>query len=456
MAVTISAPKYFTGTGPIKFSEIRDTFGEPNDGDVSGTNVRISDYKRNSADCVDWDGDDTITPRVPDATENTQLPDINENIQLQDYRNTIKKYDVTQTGTEEERVYTDGNEADWNNNLSKNVKKDYNVTGTIYANETSKYALTFEQGIYNNLDINVSGNIYGEGGAVGGGNGGGALYIQNSRVCSKVELNIASNGKIWAGGGGGTAGNAGDNPVPLTCRTVTTWNAKNAVGNTHLCNDATSGLCNRPIDVCKANTADIYNADNLPTGIINETNKNNASHANNILNDNVQWNSATNLGGNRGRCRGGRGGQGRGSIAKDSVINYDNRLNTYQCTTKWQMACRAAANFIRNPAVDGSNDGGNGGTGGSGKGFTNRNIAMNASPHKGNDGNPAGDCVTCAILETESCGNAGNAGNSGGDWGQAAASGGSGGIAIRRFPKQGVIFNGKTDNNVKGNIVSNT
>ena len=44
MAVTITATKYFTGTGPIKFSEIRDTFG-----DLPGTNVRISDYKRNSA-----------------------------------------------------------------------------------------------------------------------------------------------------------------------------------------------------------------------------------------------------------------------------------------------------------------------------------------------------------------------------------------------------------------------
>ena len=28
MAVTITATKYFTGTGPIKFSEIRDTFGD--------------------------------------------------------------------------------------------------------------------------------------------------------------------------------------------------------------------------------------------------------------------------------------------------------------------------------------------------------------------------------------------------------------------------------------------
>ena len=149
MAVTITAPKYFTGTGPIKFSQIRDTFG-----DLPGTNVRISDYKRNSDACVDWDEDSTITPRVPDATENAQLPDIDENIQLQDYRNTIREYDVTQTGSEEERVYTDGNEADWNNNLTKNVPKDYNVTGTIYANETSKYALTFEEGIYNNLYIN--------------------------------------------------------------------------------------------------------------------------------------------------------------------------------------------------------------------------------------------------------------------------------------------------------------
>ena len=82
---------------------------------------------------------------------------------------------------------------------------------------------------------------------------------------------------------------------------------------------------------------------------------------------------------------------------------------------------------------------------------------MNASPHKGNPGNPKGDCITCAILETESCGNDGNDGNSGGDWGQAGggSGGGMGGIAIRRFPKEGVIFNGKTDNNVKGSVISN-
>ena len=446
MAVTISAPKYFTGTGPIKFSEIRDTFG-----DLPGTNVRISDYKRNSGDCVDWNGDSTITPRVPDATENAQLPDINENIQLQDYRNTIREYDVTQTGSEEERVYTDGNEADWNNNLSKNVLKDYNVTGTIYSNETSKYALTFQEGVYNNLHIKVSGKIYGEGGAVGGGNGGNALYIKNNFICNngsdkKVRLSIASNGKIWAGGGGGTAGNPGNNPRAITCSETKAWNAKNAVGNTHLCDDAEDGGCNRPLAVCKANTADIYNADNRPTGIVNETNKNRAS--NNIVNSTVSWNKAINKGGNRGRCRGGNGGIGRGSIAVDDVKNYADRNKGYQCTTSWEMVCYGDANYTVNP-VAGVNRGGNAGNGGSGKGFTNRNIAMNSSPHKGNAGGAKGACVTCPNTDTKSCGSAGNAGNSGGDWGQAAISGGSGGIAIR---KKKIIINNANPNNVKGSI----
>ena len=223
MAVTITATKYFTGTGPIKFSEIRDTFG-----DLPGSNVRLSDYKRNSTGDIDWNEDSTISPRVPDATENAELSDADDNIQISDYRNTIKQYDVEQTGNEEERVYSDGNTTDWNNNLSKNINKNYDVTGTIYANETSKYALTFEEGVYNNLYINVSGNIYGEGGAVGGGNGGGALYIKNTFICDKVTLDIANNGKIWAGGGGGIAGNAGNvgkgGYGPITFETLWTPN----------------------------------------------------------------------------------------------------------------------------------------------------------------------------------------------------------------------------------------
>ena len=438
MAVTITAQKYFTGTGPIKFSEIRATFGEPNDGDEPGKNMRISDYKRNSAACVDWDEDNTITPRVPDATENVELTDINQNIQLQDYRNTITEYNVTQTGSEEERVYSDGNEADWNNNLSKNVNKDYNVTGTIYANETSKYALTFEEGVYNNLYINVSGNIYGEGGAVGGGNGGGALYIKNTFICDKVTLSIANNGKIWAGGGGGIAGNAGNDPVAITCKESKAWNADNKVGSTHLCNSANNSGCNRPIDVCKANTAAIG-------GLINATNKNRAS--NNIIGNTVSWNKAVNKGGNRSRCRGGRGGIGRGAISNGDVKNYADRNKGYQCTTSWRMVCYGDANYTVNPTN--ANDGGNAGTGGSGKGFTNRNASIHSSPHVGTAGNNAGACVACPNTNTKSCGNKGNAGNRGGDWGQAASSGGAGGIAIR---KKKIIMNNANPNNVKGSV----
>ena len=236
MAVTITATKYFTGTGPIKFSEIRDTFGEPNDGDVPGTNVRISDYKRNSTADIDWNEDNTISPRVPDATENAELSDTDSDIQISDYRNTIKQYDVEQSGNEEERVYADGNTTDWNNNLSKNINKNYDVNGTIYSNETSKYALTFEEGNYNNLYINVSGNIYGEGGALGE-SGGGALYLNNKYDGDKVRLSITTNGKVWAGGGGGVSGNDG---TDLSCREAKNWTAQNQYGQYSLCNKPAS------------------------------------------------------------------------------------------------------------------------------------------------------------------------------------------------------------------------
>ena len=55
----------------------------------------------------------------------------------------------------------------------------------------------------NNLDINVNGAIYGEGG-VKDSDGGDALYVNNTYTQSNVKLNIASDGKIWSGGGGGS------------------------------------------------------------------------------------------------------------------------------------------------------------------------------------------------------------------------------------------------------------
>ena len=48
MSITKTQTKYFT-SGPIKFSDIRDTFG-----DLAGTPIKASDYKRNDDVDVDW------------------------------------------------------------------------------------------------------------------------------------------------------------------------------------------------------------------------------------------------------------------------------------------------------------------------------------------------------------------------------------------------------------------
>ena len=428
MAVTITATKYFTGTGPIKFSEIRNTFG-----DLPGSDIRLSDYKRNVSD-TDWDENTTwttstpntnISPRVPDATENVELPSTNDNIQLSDYRNTIKEYKVVQSGSDEEKVYSDGNEADWNNNLTKNVSKLYQVDGTIYSNETDKYALTFEEGVYNNLYMHVNGNIYGEGGAADGGNGGGALYLNNTYVSTKgdkgkVDLNISNNGKIWSGGGGGIDGNAGNNGSNMTCLRPKTWTADNKVGNTHLCN-GNSGACNKPVAVCKKLSGAHNDGTNGPY-------YNNSNMPNSIRLNTVSWTSGSPNGGNRDRCRGGNGGgnPGRGSISNNTVVNYANRNNSYQCTTSWTMQCSGQQEFTK----AGGNKG-NKGNSGAGKGYSNRNTSINSSPHVGNAPND-GNCTTCPNTNTTSCGNDGNPGNPGGDWGEAALQGGAAGIAIRK------------------------
>ena len=53
----------------------------------------------------------------------------------------------------------------WNGNLNRNVLKKFDVTGTVYANEISKDALTFGGDLYNlEIEVDENGKIYGEGG----------------------------------------------------------------------------------------------------------------------------------------------------------------------------------------------------------------------------------------------------------------------------------------------------
>ena len=376
MATNVTKTSHFTsGAGnPISFSEIRAAYGG------STNNIKASTYLRNTGSDVDWDDESTIatlTPRVPDATENSDVS-LNDDWTVNSLRDTISKYVVTQSSENTELDYSASDSSTWNSNLSKNVPKDFNVNGTVKSDSTSDDALVFDGDLYN-LDINVSGAIYGEGGAKDS-DGGDALYVNNTYTQSNVKLKINSNGKIWSGGGGGTDGTNGTVGSNLSCYNYNFYNTNSG---------------------CGSNTTLTQN----PAGNI------------------------------RGRCRG-------GSYRRGQTWNQYNRTG-YHCGNSSLYGCRGKTN---NTVSGGPR--GNKGTGGAGKGFSNLNIEMTASPHIGNPGNSGGTNV-CNVNGNSSTGNSGNKGNGAGDWGQSSTNT-SGGKAIQ---KKGVQVFGKSSNTVKGSII---
>ena len=373
MAVNVTKTSHFTGGAgnPISFSQIRAEFGG------SATNIKASAYLRNDDAAVDWDDESTITSRVPDATENVSVATDN-NWSVDSLRNTISNYLVTQSGTDTELEFSDSNTATWNNNLSKNVPKTFDVTGIVHADNTSDDALRFSGDLYNlEIEVDENGAVYGEGGNVGG-NGGDALYVNNTYTQRNVE--IRSYGKIWAGGGGGTSGSDGNDGSSLNCYNSATVNSSND--------------------------------SDCPT--------------------NLNWNTA-NVIGQRSRCR------GRGTRA--SAGWDENNASGYHCGNGTYYTCTKNTNFTQTGGGKG-----NAGNGGKGKGWSNRNLNMGQSPHKGNRGN-SGNTNTCAANGNNSTGNSGNPGNSGGDWGQAST--GSQGSAVQ---KKGASVNYYTDETLKGKL----
>tara|TARA_Y100000361_G_scaffold816_1_gene646 strand:+ start:2739 stop:4292 length:1554 start_codon:yes stop_codon:yes gene_type:complete len=514
MAVNVTKTSHFTGSAgnPISFSQIRAAYG----GDA--TNIKASAYLRNDDAAVDWNDESTITSRVPDATENVSVATDND-WSVDSLRNTISNYLVTQSGTDTEMEFSDSNTATWNNNLSKNVPKTFDVTGIVHADNVGDDALKFYGDLYN-LEIEVSGSgaVYGEGGAAdggttsinetvnitdvqgaistgtftggsitvtryndgvtgteghpvgsigyfidvnnisganisvasvnpsirgsgliasdnsialstgypqtitstrfkvafdmtnsqaagrqatyvrsffinitgtgtSGGNGGDALYVNNTYTQRDVE--IRSYGKIWAGGGGGTSGNSGNSGSSLSCKSTSNvtrnTNHNNKYGGKSACHGGE------------------YESTRNPIGHIR----------------------------NRCRSRGWRRGQGWNQYKKEG----------YHCGTASQSRCKSTSYFNV-----GGGSGGNGGSGGKGRGWSNRNLSMNQSPHKGSSGN-SGNSNFCGANGNSSTGNSGNSGNSGGDWG--ISSSGSAGRAIQ---KKGAQVNYYTDNTVKGQI----
>ncbi len=393
MAINKTQTKYFS-SGEIKFSAIRDTFG-----DLAGTNVSASDYLRNAGDDVDWSDDSNITPRVPNATENENVA-TSSNWSTSQLRDSIVEYNITQSGNDEELEFADTNASQWNSNLSKNVPKRMDVEGVVYANETSKYALKFSQGEYNNLTINVpdGGAIYGEGGAAGGGNGGGALYIENTASYDNVSITLGSNGRIWAGGGGGNSGNPGNSGSSISCSSTSSAGTQ-----------VNSGM-----------NAERYWNYSVAAAACRSAYGNNAKLVN----------AAPVAGTVRNRCRGSGGigfrrGQGW------------NGLSGYSCNPSWNLDCS-----FTNYNNIGGGSGGSGGSGGVGQGFSNQ-----GGPGAGNPGN-SGNTNSCANSGASSSGNPGNSGGTGGTWGVSA--GGSAGFAIKK--KSTSVNQGLSVNTVKGSI----
>lgn len=233
---------YFT-SGPISFSQLRNTFGG------GSTNISLSGYLRDTNVF-------NTNPRVPDATENSNIKTSNSNVSLSNYRNAIKAYFVNQSGTDINANFSGQN---WNGNLGKNVRKKMNVQGTCGSFSTGAYAATFSATAYN-LQIDVTGGIYGAGGAGGvvgsnfGKNGGPALLVSSSG--SRVL--VIPRGPIYGGGGGGAKGINGNPGAPGTCFYYTFYNTGTQCGSCPSCGGdvqigcASTGRCNCSKKSCRS------------------------------------------------------------------------------------------------------------------------------------------------------------------------------------------------------------
>ena len=166
-------------------------------------------------------------PIVPDCTENNDVA-TSTNWKVSQIKASIKYYYLTQTGTDSN---FDIDAQSWNNNLSKNIVKEFRVNGTLASSSTSLKAASLNGTTHNlKIDLGSSGKIHGAGGlggtsgSVNGKVGGDALEIVN--VGNNVTVDLETGSQIYSGGGGGeygSAGSAGANGNSGTC-----WNYENS------------------------------------------------------------------------------------------------------------------------------------------------------------------------------------------------------------------------------------
>ena len=398
--LSIEGP-YFTGSGPIKFSDIKSTFGGNNN---------FGSYKRNTST-------DATNPIVPDATENANISD-DKNLRFGAFRNSVKSYTATQSGTDNNsginhNTYPDhpgfrmGNYFDsdnqygpagtgihWNGNLNKNIKKTVNITGTCGSVDTRGPAAQIDAGTVYNLTINVSGSILGAGGdgssSGGGGNGGPALRVRSTDG-KNITVNISQGAQVYGGGGGGGKGADGGEGEGGTCTSTTTvsstcYNEAGCTSYYNYCNFSKNAV--EKIQACSV-YGQIRVAGSSCGG---------CTEFFPFLTDGNYW------------------------CAKDGVY--------YACTST----------TISSYSVSGA-PGGTGGAGGNGQGYN----------HDRTDGSGGTLGTTGGCPTYGSSGEDGKAGGNGGDWGDKASDNtGQAGSAIIGTVGKGYSLTGANSSNCKG------
>ena len=208
MAIQISATQYFSGSGAISFSAMRNTFRLNN---PTGT-ISASELLRNT-DVTNTD------PILPDATENSDVA-TSTNWKTSQIRDSIKFYNVTQPSGDS-NIEFDIDGLSWNSNLNKNIVKKMNIEGICGSNTTGTAAALMDDTAHN-LTIDVSGDIFGCGALAvtddnnpDGLDGGDALDVITSG--NNVKVNVQSTARIYGGGGGGEHGTEGATGQSGTC-----------------------------------------------------------------------------------------------------------------------------------------------------------------------------------------------------------------------------------------------
>ena len=461
----------FFGSGSISLGSIKDFFGG------NTNNIKFSKYYRKTSVDIPTSqfGSNAYEHYVPDATENDTVKTGGNNHAFSDFRGTggdgvIKEYLVVQTGTDVNYNLSANSITTWNNNFHRNVPKTGRISGRVVSytqspqnGVNSQYdhgndsALIFGAEAIN-MDIDVDSDATGDpssagpasnergifgaggvgesGGGIGPKVGGTAMYVVQNQNSGNALINGSGiininlgNGRVLAGGGGGSKGNPGTDGNPGTA------------GNPNSCNFNSS----KTITLHGPDSGGV-NFRSMPK--CNDDKKGCGNKAQNAI-YNI---GGVNIGGycngnqNRKRCRNRKGGNRERGESK--------------CFGHVVKTCNFVHNFAGNPAPGG--DPGNGGNAGNGaKGQGSQNISTVAGLTNGNPGGN-GNSGTCSNCDAKSgyvvttigggpgnCGQPGNPGNSGnpgtigGTYGQPAlgGAGAKGGHAVYSLTKPSVKVN---------------